>query len=344
MQCISCGNPKEKEEKYIVPDPKTAPTVTDPAMLREAAAGSNRPCKFCGSDERTLNNACRNCGANFNEEGHQYHEARAPFEFHSPRASNDYDGSLHRESAPRAWYHNEHTLLFVIGGGLAGLLFIGFMLWLFLPSEKEVIVQALYWKHTITLEQRNTLHAEDWRSDMDSTAFNTRCENRLKTHENCHPHNCNPHSVDHQCNPHNCECEENCPENENGYAECTTTCNTCYDNCPEIEYDTCYDQCPVYEDWCSYDYYKWIPIKTEYRDGTDHNESWPNLTAQGETERLRNATEYLVTFTREQAEWKYSPKTLEEFRRYYLGDPWTIKVNHAGQVWPVEKLTAESAK
>lgn len=62
MECQSCGNPKEKHEKYDTSGNYTAPAVTDPDLIRKAKAGKNWECGYCGNSVRNLHGECKTCG------------------------------------------------------------------------------------------------------------------------------------------------------------------------------------------------------------------------------------------------------------------------------------------
>ncbi|MCA9606483.1 MAG: hypothetical protein KC619_12845, partial [Myxococcales bacterium] len=48
--CQRCGDPKDASEPWLMPeDPGAAPSVTDPALLRQANAGPDWQCGYCGS-------------------------------------------------------------------------------------------------------------------------------------------------------------------------------------------------------------------------------------------------------------------------------------------------------
>ena len=63
-RCQSCGDPKDASEPWVMPgDTRAAPTVTDPALLRQASAGPDWQCGFCGSHQRRGDGRCAQCGA-----------------------------------------------------------------------------------------------------------------------------------------------------------------------------------------------------------------------------------------------------------------------------------------
>jgi hypothetical protein len=285
-------------------DTASVPSVTDSERLREAAAGPNWTCEFCGSHQRALNGGCQECGAGKPEPAAHveppevHHEP--PEIFNEPE-----DVAPSRISIKK--------ILTYAGAGIGGAAAIGSFIWLmvflFGTHEVEAQVSAIRWQHTVTLEQRYTLSGSGWDSDMPGGSFNVSCQTKQRGTENCNPYQCNPHQVEYQCNPHNCNsrqegydcnphdcnCHEVCTDNGNGYASCDDECDTCYETCTRevhdtcyetcerTEYDTCYHQCPVYDRWCTYNYYEWRTEQTERTSGSTHNENWPALTASGDT-------------------------------------------------------------
>lgn len=62
--CEGCGNPKDASEHFEMPgDTRAVASVTDPALLRAAAAGADWRCPFCRADNTALNVVCKQCGA-----------------------------------------------------------------------------------------------------------------------------------------------------------------------------------------------------------------------------------------------------------------------------------------
>jgi hypothetical protein len=62
--CANCGDPKDASEPWVMPgDLAAAPTITDPALLRQARAGADWECAFCRSHQRRLDGVCARCGA-----------------------------------------------------------------------------------------------------------------------------------------------------------------------------------------------------------------------------------------------------------------------------------------
>ena len=350
-QCQSCGSPKEADEKDIMPGDSTkVASVTDAERLREANAGANWVCEYCGSQERNLNGSCRNCAGK--KDMDSFHpEARETKRYHPEqdmkpgtpiRRNDDFTSSFDRYEVDFEFARQRKTRMIKIASIIGGIaLVVGLLLWIFMPYEVNAEVTGIHWEHTVNLEQRFLKHGNDWDGNMPSDAHNVKCVTKFKEYERCNPHDCNPHQVSYDCRPHDCNCRESCSPSGNGYASCTTTCSTCYDTWYRTEYDTCYDQCPVYDEWCSFDYHEWDVIKTNVVGGTTHEEHWPDFPTNGRSD-LRNTHkgEYEVKFYSQEKDktWDYKPDDLEEFRKYNTGAPWLIKVNRAGLVWPQNEL------
>lgn len=347
--CANCGNPKQKGEKYAVPDPKTVPEVTGQDLLRKAQAGPNWKCEFCGADERTLEDHCGSCGA----ERYSYSSSKKPPALVPPQLRDTITSSPRRRRWP-----------FIAGGGGLVVLLTGLLVWINTAREVDAKVAVTSWEVAVTLEKRYLRSGTGWSDDMPAGAFNSSCERRQAGTENCNPYRCNPHEVNYDCNPHDCNphqesydcnpepcnCNTDCTDEGNGFATCTEDCDTCYDtcyrteydtchdSCSRTEYDTCYEQCPVYKNWCNYQYHEWVPQESERAAGFGPTVVWPTLLAEGVEERIVRSEEYSVIFTDSEDSWTYKPRNLGEFQQYIPETYWTIEVNRLGTVTPITIL------
>lgn len=344
-QCQSCGSPKEANEQDIMPvDTTKVASVTDKEMLREANAGPNWICKYCGSSRRNLDGSCGNCDVNkdidkvcpddINKKTHQIAEKpddKPKDEFDNPK------NYKHRVINFIKKYYKFEIAIFV------ALSLVVFLIWLLVPREIAVQVKRISWSHTVELEQRFLRHGNGWKNNAPSNSFNFSCETRKRGTRNCNPYKCNEHSESYKCNPHSCNCKEVCVKNQNGYASCSDRCETCYDTCSRTVSDTCYEQCDVYEEWCSYDYHEWKVVKTKNASGEQHDEVWPSFEENNrEDMREKRSSEYLVIFVDDKLkEFEYNPDDLSDFKQFETGAPWIIKVNRHGSVWPKEPLLVE---
>jgi hypothetical protein len=357
MNCSSCGSPKEKDERYTSSAPDPSRAVTDPSLLAHAARGPNWECPHCGGHERDGKGECRSCGGLRREREEERDHKQTSGRIERPTSAP----SCRKETTEHSsWARKSLPLMAIIGVGIVGI--ISLLLWIFLPHKIEAQITSLHWEYTSDLRQKTLMHGEGWGNRTSfrysttskpdgygprSDSFHVICEGRKYGTENCDPYDCNPHEVSYDCNCRSYECNctthQSCSDNENGFSDCeeVETCSTCQEceTCSRTEYDTCYHQCDVIKDWCTYDYYEWPIIATEITNGSDHEVFWPKLAAEGTDQRLDRKEDYAVTFRKKEKTWAHKPKSLQEFQMFERGANWTVKVNRAGQIWPIAPAT-----
>lgn len=364
--CQNCGSPKERDEKYEMKpdDPSSAAHVTDPSLLKLAKAGANYHCPYCGADVRAMNEVCGNCAARRHEDEEEAGEfdeekvglltdqdepeskpAYAPPKYGG--GGGDDGGDSEDDPLPRRRF-NWRAALIALGAVAAVAGIVWLCVFLFVPREVDATVAGVNWRIDAALRQKTLMHGEGWRSDMPMGTFNESCDNRQNGTEDCEPHECNCRDVPYDCNctggdSYSCNCRDVCTDNGNGFASCHQECDTCTtprtcQTCYNRECDTCYNQCPVYEDWCSYDYHEWPVVQRDSTSGNDLEVSPPSLRAHGPDQRLDVNERYEVRFTDGEDNWTLRPDARNEFTRYPPDARWRIKVNRAGQVWPLRPL------
>lgn len=345
MSCQTCGARKAPDALEKLGD--VDKPVTDPKMLREAKAGRNWVCEYCGGQERKLNGECKHCGGPRKSSSHSRPRRRIidsagdvvtlppdpdPMPLPKAQVGNIRPDPLwKRRIGPfRGWHIG---LVFASAGAL-----VWFIVWLVTPKTIDAHVQEIGWTYTENIRERATFHDANWdrpgnKGFYAEPAFNVSCQSKYYGTENCNPHECNPHSVSYSCNctTYECGCTTSCSSNGNGYSTCSERCSSCSrcDTCYRTEYDTCYDQCPVYRDWCSYDYYDWPVKQTKSTGGASHEEHWPGL-QPADGQRLERVEHYNVTFLGEGDRYNYEPETLLDFRRFDVGERWHLKVGRFG--------------
>lgn len=366
MKCCNCGNTKDKDEKDVVPDGDAAPVVTDTKLLELANQGEDWVCEYCGARVRDANGKCQNCAAGKEE----------------PKPASTLRVSSKRIEAPpipdthlslKAALALTVAIMALICGAIFGIRA--------LCNKTDIVtaqVAATNWTIYETLNIKTQKHqAGAWGTD--TTAFNVSCERRYYGDESCNPYDCNAHSVSYSCRPHDCNghsvsyschchsyscgCHTSCTSRNNGFSSCHQSCSTCsscstcyrteystcYDTCHRTEYDTCYHKCPVYKQWCSYDYFEWVPTKSDSSTGTDPwNMHGPYLcvgASCGDPQRIRvdRSTEMVVRFQfkypreRDVHSWLYRPQTEQEFRYFVAGHRWKVAIN-GRDIRPIQEV------
>lgn len=345
MTCTNCGSPREKNELDIIAAPDPTKAVTDKKMLAEAALGANWVCTFCGGQARDDGGNCKVCAA-AKDEGANKRRSPKPtvvlpdFDRQVPankRVVETGQGKMLVDRRPPPAEERVPDLrrkipwLLWLAGTLGAAALLSLLIWLLVPHQKHAKVQSTHWTHTVKIRQRTTVHDNGWGSP--AGAFNVSCDRRKKGTENCHAHDCRPHTVRYESGSHECNCRQSCSGGKNGYSSCSEVCDDCPDYSTRTEYDTCYDQCDVYDDWCEYDEYKWPVVATPTHEGDDQSCTWPSV-AITDTQRAEQVASYDVVFAYDDKTATYHPSSVDDYRRFTVGVPWLIKVNIARMVYP----------
>src|SRR6478609_995788 len=220
LGCANCGKPREAEEDLMPSDTRTAPTITDPELLRKATAGANWSCHYCQSSQRRLDGACARCGAPADEgttEGELPRQQQT-----APPISADVADDDPPPSFRPAWARHAA----IIAGALAVL---GALIWvLFVPHPRDVRVAAVSWRHSIEIERFKLVREDGWSPPSD--AIGPTVEG-MRVHHYDH-RLVGSHSERYTvqvacgqtCTPIPRSCSESCTSNRNGFATCRTSC------------------------------------------------------------------------------------------------------------------------
>lgn len=245
LVCQSCGNPKDDGEVYEMPlDPSRVESVTDPALLRQATAGANWRCAYCGSDTRAFDGSCAQCGATQDDgKGVARRVANVPVV-----AARE----VKRQTFPVIWLIPV-VIIVLIGCGVLSLLVrsssrrhdpvsqIVDMQPTF--RDVEARVTSAQWKRQVVVERFMIVEKEGFAEQRPPEATNVRplgervhhteqVQRGMKTEsymETVTEMENESYSQQEQCGE-NCttlpqSCHEECTNNQNGYATCHTVCS-----------------------------------------------------------------------------------------------------------------------
>lgn len=360
-KCQHCGDPKDASEPWIMPsDTRAAPTVTDPALLRQANAGADWQCSFCKSHQRRLDGACANCGAAQSEGAPLSPAARVI----GPPAS--------RRS--KLWYAVPFAALASIAGCCA------LAIWarpdpppreLHKPIVIAADVSGARWRRVVHIERYRVVDEEgfDRPSDaMDVVSHGQRHHHdeqildhyETETYQEQVPYQeSETYQEQEQCGE-DCtdlpqHCSETCTPDENGFATCTTSCTGGGRSCTprycsvtrtrqvtRYRSETRTRQVPRYRTEPRYaEHFAWRAWRWRHdrdvesagdaseapRWPTDAELAPPVALAQGEQERFAREERYEVELVHAGRTYRITPATLAEFervsahRRWYLDDP-----------------------
>lgn len=322
MACLGCGDPKDASERYEMPtDTARAPSVTDPALLREAKGGSNWRCRYCGSDQRRTDGACVQCGG-------------TP---HEGRRRSFVMGVV--SELPR----HERVAAII---GLVGLVMVvaTFVAWVARTRTYDATVSAVHWEQRIVVERYQVWPREGWRRDVGVDAFDVEhLGQRIHHYEQVlDGYDVESYTVSvacgHDCSPVPETCSESCSSNDNGFATCRTTCSGGGQSCSTrycTEWRTRdvprYRDEPRYAAWIRYRIWDWGHARTASASGSAVDDvHWPEGGAQGEAdpngerERETRDGDYCVQLDYDEDEQIVVDVTADAFIGFALGSVHTL--------------------
>jgi len=155
--CVTCGSAKEVREADVMD--VTAPIITDPEKLKLASCGENWVCRFCEGQQHNVGSSCSNCGAS-RESNSVLSDMQSLYETRTSVDSKPAGGNENLLTgtyiAPAERWVTGITDRFRITSLLYAVGIIAFcvlMVWLLMPTQRDVKVQSIAWQHTVTLEQ-----------------------------------------------------------------------------------------------------------------------------------------------------------------------------------------------
>lgn len=364
--CCGCGRPKtDKDVDYMPGDTSPEAAVHDPDLLRQAKAGPDWKCAFCGSSQRRLDGACHQCGAAQSDE-----VVDTPATFTAPREAPPARRTprLQRPATPspniprsqETWLDDEPVgfgrtdtkLYWIAGSVLLGLMGIGIWL-LFRTKIVDAAVTSLRWEQDIVVE-RYAIRTHEGFDPQDGAFDLTNVEQRVHHYDRMKVgSHIDEKGEKYKCGEENCrvikgECRKTkreCSSNKNGFATCTggdvvcaadgKECDTKYCYNPKTVDD--YDDVPQYRAWYHWRVWEWGPDRTVQHVGGLEAPSWPTdievgLNAKvttGESERAHREAHYKIVFTSGSDTWTYEPRSEAEFMRFPKGTHRRLKVSVA---------------
>lgn len=351
-QCPSCGAARESGEMKMdgldakgADGSNVAATVTDSELLSLANAGKDWFCECCSSGNRGDAAACANCGA---AKG----TPKPP-----PKAE-----------VPKAAIAGVSVVVILGGLAVLGLLCFGWMWWGARPVEAAVT--GVHWQHSVAVQQWTPTDSLGWEDSVVATAevppvggVGERAGWALVPGSCAMAHFADEDYIcgsDRVCTPryrsstesYSCtssetyDCGEDCVDNGNGFATCTTkTCTrdvpgTCQREVQVPDGEDCQNvdrHCsrPINKSQCHYSTQTWATVDTVVAEGRDANVTWP-APALGPLARTQRAGTYTVSFgwtgRNGAANRDIHPATIEEWKTWSVGEKVSVSEPYVGDV------------
>jgi ribosomal protein L40E len=92
----------------------------------------------------------------------------------------------------------------------------------------------------------------------------------------------------------------------------------------------------VLEDYCRYRATAWVAAAPIVLEGSDLNPRWPSARLDSNQRAGGQSEEYYVVFRANDREYRYTPRTVDEYLRLAGGGPWKLTINGFGQIASIE--------
>lgn len=294
--CQSCGDPKDKAEKFEMPsDTRQAASVQDPELLKLAHAGKDWSCLHCGANVSATLNACTQCGAN--RQGERPPIAELPPDDPPPKTG-----------LSGCWF----VLIALFGLATGGLCMGGLATW-WSERPRQLTVSALNWTTAVAVERYAAYDREGFAEQRPADAIEVKNVGPRHHHdEQVLDHYETEHYTEQVLDGYNQEsyqeqvacgqdcvdvpqtCSETCSDDGNGFATCTESCSgggqSCTTRyCSETRYRDVpryrdeprtrevpkYRSEPRYADWFTWKRWEWADNRTLSREGSTLPVQWP---------------------------------------------------------------------
>lgn len=147
--CPQCGAPRGKNVRFYLPN--DSEEVKDEAKLKEAKAGVDWICDYCGADNKAANTSCRSCG-NPRTQTDKGREERVILDEPPPPATTP---------AARAQDSSRIKRKALMYFGIIAIVF-ALLFAVFRTKEVEVTVTGHTWERVALLEKYIPVTEEDW--------------------------------------------------------------------------------------------------------------------------------------------------------------------------------------
>lgn len=318
--CRNCGSPQPENVQFE--RGADSSLIADEQEIKQAAAGADIHCGFCGTRNPAGAETCSQCGADLRE-GKKRESGRviapaaaapqqmtcancgqpnpatalscancgAPLPRLAPAAPSLAAG----DSKPPGM--SSRKKLAIIGGVAAVLALCALAVALLVIPSKTVsaAVQAVAWQTTVSVEEQEEAHYSDQTGSPPSDAYNV--SSRTENEE---------------------VCEDRTVDTGGGYAEVQQVCQS--------ESTTYY----------SYTVLEWQTVDTLTRQGADLDPAWEDPPITQGQRRGEDQADYTVVFAGEGDTYTYSPDSMAEFQQYEIGSEWQLQLNALGGVVGVE--------
>ena len=333
--CSGCGAPQPDNVKFEQAERQEL--VKDEAEIKQAKAGPDIHCPFCGTRNAAGTATCTQCGGDLvegtlREVGQVIgaHTTGPVREIACPRCAAPNLETAHNctkcgapltktpevmpAAAPAQVPAKQNRLLMVAGIVIAVVCLCAVVVMLmntFKTEGKNGVVQDAHWVSIIQVEAQRPVRRQDWRNEIPAEATIGNCTEKL--------HNVQdepaPNSVKVCGTPYEVE-------TGSGFAEVVQDC-----------------QYEVYQDYCEYTVMEWTVVNEFSLEGEDYSPAWPEVQLSSSEERQGERNQvFTVVFETADGRYEYVTSDFDLFQRLQLGSEWVLNINGLGQIVSIEPV------
>jgi ribosomal protein L40E len=334
--CVSCGAPQPKEVQFEQVEHEQV--SQDEQLKKQAEAGPDVHCAFCGTRNPAEAKVCLQCGADLKEATKREKRVVGAYQ---PKPVKQID-------CPNCGVKNPETALKCSACGAAlttvkepamepipapsaqpspisnkmmiGLVaalvllcvcgIIGYM-WMSAPRERQTAtVQNVEWQTSVAIEELGPVTYETWRDEIPQDAMLGSCVDQVRYTQDQEPFGGNYNKV----------------------------CGTPYtmdtgSGIGKVVQDCQYE---VLEPYCKYTVQEWRAVDQAIQSGDDLIPLLPDPQLGSDQRLGKQSASYVVVFETSEEQYNYPVSSLEEFQQFQIGSEWVLNTNALGQIVSIE--------
>lgn len=279
-ECPNCGSDRPKDVQFYMAD--ASDVVREDSILKQARAGADWRCSYCGQNNPATTTICKDCGHTKAETDatlavREYSNSEVPTSGKKARP-------MEQVAAPPPKKRN-----FKKGCGImaiTGIILLGLIIYFGRSKEIAVTVEDFSWERKIATQENRLVEEEDWSVPSGGNQLSSfravhhydeildHYETRTRTKQRA------AGTESYVCGKRDLG---------NGYFEDKYCERTIYESYEESYEEPIYRKEPVYKTKYRYSIYRWKPAAPLLSKGNDHNPQWPNTQAIDQDPKRRTA-------------------------------------------------------
>ncbi len=336
-QCQNCSRSRPEDTKFYIADDAE---VTDKRLQKLAKVGPDWVCEFCGTSNAADISVCGSCGA--------ARESSSPVQgvkdYGLDEVPTTGDMTLDedpRKSEAQPTDTSKKRMLpvaVIVGIAIVAIICLAAVAFLiFGGRDSDASVSGYQWERSFEVEAFQTVNEEDWELPAGARL--------LSQKEEIHHYD---QILDHY-ETRQRQVEERvqtgtesyvCGQRDlgNGFFEDIQCERPIYETQVRTESyeEPIYRDEPVYQPLYTYEIDKWIVVRTENSQGSDHSPYWPRADLNNDERQGESQESYIVFFTDADGETYEWETTLDEWQQFEQGQKVILKLNALRELSDIE--------